>query len=364
MFKNPLKYQQGGSTTSAQQQEKLVQLFQMAAKNAQVDPQALVQKAQELGNDENAASQFMEGLQRCAQGDPAGIKFIQDLFKQPAYKQGGKIHDFVCKHANGGKAGCGCGESVKKAQGGETMPYTRGSYQPSDYFNNTGTWIETPNGVAQNYRPYFIGGRNWGFGGNDLEQVLVVPGVTGIPRRAVRRISNWFNPDIPTEKLDTTYQDANGNSKNSAEFEARVNRELEGVSGSRPTTKENGGKVEKARGGSVLDYYSNKWGNDLSRIKSGWNRFKESAPGRVLGFFMPNPNSESGMLGAAAPIGKIKYIPEGVSGTEKAAKWVAENTPNTPHIVSLPPRQVDETQGAKIVNGLREWLYGKRYNGR
>ena len=68
---------------------------------------------------------------------------------------------------------------------------------------------------------------------------------------------------------------------------------------------------------------------------------------------MPNPNSESGMLGATTPVGKIKYVPEGVSGTEKAAKWVVEHTPETPHITNVPPRKVDETEAAKIVNGLR-----------
>jgi hypothetical protein len=140
MFKNPLKYQQGGSVATAQQQEQLVQLFQAAAQNAQVSPEALVQKAQELSKDEQSATQFMEGLQRCAQGDPAGIQFIKSLFQKQTFKQGGKIHDFICKHAKGGYvAGCECGGSVKKAEDGTTAPVTRGSYQPSDYHNNRGT---------------------------------------------------------------------------------------------------------------------------------------------------------------------------------------------------------------------------------
>lgn len=118
MFKNPLKYQQGGKAKQASQ-EQLVQLFQAAAKNAQVDPQELVQKASELGNDEQAAAQFMQGLQLCAQGDPKGIEFIKSLFQQPAYKKGGKILDFICKHAKGGYvSGCGCRGNVKKAQDG------------------------------------------------------------------------------------------------------------------------------------------------------------------------------------------------------------------------------------------------------
>lgn len=116
MFKNPLKYQSSGSTPTQQQQDQLVQLFQAAAQNAQVDPEALVKKAQELGQDENAAAQFMEGLQRCAQGDPAGIQFIKSLFTS-SHKRGGKIQDFICKHARGGQvAGCGCEKSVEKHQ--------------------------------------------------------------------------------------------------------------------------------------------------------------------------------------------------------------------------------------------------------
>lgn len=138
MFKNPLKYQEGGEMD---QKEKLVQLFQEAARNAQVDPEALVQKAQELGDDQNAAAQFMEGLQRCAQGDPTGIKFIQDLFKKPAFRKGGKIYEFICKHAKGGKT-CGC----QKAQNGvskldETNP--RGYSSKSDYYRDDGTWAST-----------------------------------------------------------------------------------------------------------------------------------------------------------------------------------------------------------------------------
>lgn len=103
-FNNPLKLQQGGSVGKDQ----LVKMFQAAAKNAQVDPEALVQKAQEIGQDQEAAAKFMQGLQLCAEGDPQGIQYIQGLFKN-AYKAGGKIKDFICKHAKGGYvAGCGC----------------------------------------------------------------------------------------------------------------------------------------------------------------------------------------------------------------------------------------------------------------
>ena len=122
------KYAKGGK--SAANQEQLVKLFQAAAENAQVDPQQLVQKASEIGQDEQAAAQFMQGLQLCAQGDPEGIKFIKSLFQSPAFRQGGKIWDFVCKHAKGGYvAGCNCGKNINKAQMGQKIiPWTANGY--------------------------------------------------------------------------------------------------------------------------------------------------------------------------------------------------------------------------------------------
>lgn len=132
----PLKYQKGGK---AESQEQLVQLFQAAAENAQVDPQELVQKASELGQNEEAAAQFMQGLQLCAQGDPEGIRFIKSLFQSPAFRKGGKIFEFICKHRKGGYvAGCGCGSKVPKGEDGlpsvDERPKQRPMYDRKNYF--------------------------------------------------------------------------------------------------------------------------------------------------------------------------------------------------------------------------------------
>lgn len=133
MFKS-LKYQKGGTVAS---QEELVQLFQAAAENAQVDPQQLVQKASELGKDQEAAAQFMQGLQLCAQGDPEGIRFIKGLFQSPAFRKGGKIFEFVCKHGRGGYvSGCGCGGNVKKGENGISSLSDRPKQRPAQDRNN------------------------------------------------------------------------------------------------------------------------------------------------------------------------------------------------------------------------------------
>ena len=132
------KYAKGGKSTA--NQEQLVKLFQAAAENAQVDPQELVQKASEIGQDEQAAAQFMQGLQLCAQGDPEGIKFIKSLFQSPAFRQGGKIWDFICKHARGGYvAGCGC----KKAQNGTELNQENNKGYSVNRYSKNGKTIAT-----------------------------------------------------------------------------------------------------------------------------------------------------------------------------------------------------------------------------
>lgn len=205
MFKNPLKYQSGGSTPTQQQQDQLVQLFQAAAQNAQVDPEALVKKAQELGQDENAAAQFMEGLQRCAQGDPAGIQFIKSLFT-PSHKHGGKIQDFICKHGKGGAiAGCGCEKPVLKGQ--EAIPGGMPRFQvvrDTTYTNPANRRIMEqvivgPNGQAyrrtteNGINPIVIGGYWDGQFTPEGDDAIPVQRFDSLFRRAIPRVKNNQN---------------------------------------------------------------------------------------------------------------------------------------------------------------------------
>jgi hypothetical protein len=67
-------------------------------------------------------AQAVEGMSKTDEGK----KQLQQLMIQfqqetqngaQAFKEGGKIHDFICKHAKGGHvAGCGCGGQVEKHQ--------------------------------------------------------------------------------------------------------------------------------------------------------------------------------------------------------------------------------------------------------
>ena len=72
----------------------------------------------------NEIAQVLDGMSKTSDGK----KQLQQLMMQfqqelqggsQAFRQGGKIHDFICKHAKGGRtANCGC----NKAQEGLTLP--------------------------------------------------------------------------------------------------------------------------------------------------------------------------------------------------------------------------------------------------
>lgn len=117
MFKNPLrKYQQGGAAPTADQQKLLAAFIEWLPKR--------VKEFQ--GMQPEQIAQALDGMTKT----PEGQKQVQQLMQQfqqelqqggqPAFRNGGKIHDFICKHAKGGMVDCGCG-GTKIQKGGEGM---------------------------------------------------------------------------------------------------------------------------------------------------------------------------------------------------------------------------------------------------
>lgn len=116
MFKNPLrKYQQGGAAPTADQQKLLAAFIEWLPKR--------VKEFQ--GMQPEQIAQALDGMTKT----PEGQKQVQQLMQQfqqelqqggqPAFRNGGKIHDFICKHAKGGSVDCGCGGiKVQKGQDG------------------------------------------------------------------------------------------------------------------------------------------------------------------------------------------------------------------------------------------------------
>ena len=110
MFKNPLKYTQGGSTNNAVQQ-----VTQIISDIAGISSDEVTAKLQQISQDEQAMQMLSQALQLINNGDEQGVQLIKQMFGSKLAK-GGKIHDFICKHSKGGKTDCGCTD--KKQDGG------------------------------------------------------------------------------------------------------------------------------------------------------------------------------------------------------------------------------------------------------
>lgn len=153
MFKNPLKYQQGGSTQDAMQQ-----LVAWLVQNTGLDEGQISQRLNQILNDDTAKQELVNNLQSMQNGDQKAAERIKSMFVPQSAKFGGKIQDFICKHAKGGKAGCGC----KKQNGGQmgtglaytpyksdkTAPFKKESFsrleqnKPEDLGNNISKLVE------------------------------------------------------------------------------------------------------------------------------------------------------------------------------------------------------------------------------
>ena len=143
MFKNPLKYQQGGSAQNAMQK-----LVAFLVQNTGLDENTISQKLQAILSDETAKAQLTTVLENMQNGnDQEATAKLISMFTQDQTemkRRGGKIQSFICKHAKGGNIDCGCpkeklagmerGRQITKAQGG-----SNGIYGPTTT-DGTGTY--------------------------------------------------------------------------------------------------------------------------------------------------------------------------------------------------------------------------------
>lgn len=189
MFKNPLKYQQGGQLNE-QQQQMLAAFIDWLPKRVKefqgMKPEAIVQA--------------LDGMSKT----PEGQKQIQQLMEQfqqesqsgQSFKRGGKIQDFICKHAKGGVAGCGC---VKKAQDGTNVPQYQVT-RDTTYMNPANQRIMEqvivgPDGQA--YRRTTVNGTNPIAIGGYWDGEFIPEGDDIIP---VQRFESLFRRAIPKQK--------------------------------------------------------------------------------------------------------------------------------------------------------------------
>lgn len=127
MFNNPLKKYAIGGNVSAE--EAVNQMSAELSRVLGIDENTTKARLTEILSNEEESQIFKTALAKVQQGDDQAMQTIAQLFsKAPkskaspfSHKLGGKIHDFICKHAKGGdiKAGCGCkdgGDKVEKHQ--------------------------------------------------------------------------------------------------------------------------------------------------------------------------------------------------------------------------------------------------------
>lgn len=161
MFKNPLKYQQGGKT-----QDPIGQLVKWLVQNTGLDENQISQRLNQILSDDTAKQELVNNLQNMQKGDQNAAQNIIGMFVPQSAKFGGKIRDFICKHAKGGALkGCGCkqeggtfeskdkqvkikdfGTAQADTTGTYSYPSTNGEFQfnpmgrTATVWDNTGGW--------------------------------------------------------------------------------------------------------------------------------------------------------------------------------------------------------------------------------
>jgi hypothetical protein len=115
MFKNPLKYASGGAMLPSEQQAEN-DFISVIAEGLGTQPEQVKARLEQIKSNPTESQQLQEALQLMQQDKNKGFQAVLSLFagKPQSAKRGGKIQDFICKHAKGGVAGCGC-----KQEGGE-----------------------------------------------------------------------------------------------------------------------------------------------------------------------------------------------------------------------------------------------------
>jgi len=256
MFKNPLKYQQGGKT-----QDPIGQLVKWLVQNTGLDENQISQRLNQILSDDTAKQELVNNLQNMQKGDQNAAQNIIGMFVPQSAKFGGKIRDFICKHAKGGALkGCGCkqeGGNVEKHQQengkGRGKIYTYDDTYTSGKVTSPGDTLITGSYPSKNQEMHITPtGTMW----RQWDRGDMFPSKTYVNKKWYenRPTRYWLyrnlgiGPDIATgtESLVTNMYDAKNNHRNNWIEQ-----------------KEIGGKIEKARDGNILDFYRNKWKNDF-----------------------------------------------------------------------------------------------------
>ena len=207
MFKNPLKYASGGDMLSSEQQAEN-DFISVIAEGLGAQPEQVKARLEQIKSNPTESQQLQEALQLMQQDKNKGFQAVLSLFagKPQSAKRGGKIQDFICKHAKGGVAGCGCKKPIEKHQQEDNKgrgiigvpQYTVA--QDTTFFNPRGEKINQRVIVDENGQAFkwnTINGTNPIAIGGYWDGEFIPEGDDTIP---VQRFESLFRRAIPKQK--------------------------------------------------------------------------------------------------------------------------------------------------------------------
>lgn len=136
MYSNPLirKHKTGGDISTSEMEDIMQAFYQWlptAIKDFQgMEPAQVEEAVKGMMKTAKGQKQVEDLLQRFQQVMVSADQKSTNQESTGMFKQGGKLHDFICKHAVGGrvKAGCGCHENGGEIESAEKGTKTKNNY--------------------------------------------------------------------------------------------------------------------------------------------------------------------------------------------------------------------------------------------
>ena len=374
----PIKFEKGGKSEKATDIDIIKGIQNLLGANDEEMEQLLQAGIKKYGS----IGKIGEAIQESVSNLPQGYSYedvanaVMQVFspeESQMFKCGGKMQQLVSKHSKGNKVDCGCGGTkIAFGEDGFSDGMPKGTRRITAQKDTVETY---PLGnIAEVTRKSYFGKPDVDYNvmyDNATRRVSTNPvllnniGVFALP---------FVSAGLASDRITPEYQKQLESARNNTDFEVKE--------------KKNGGTVKCQEGAEITPDTTNPFRRKmlsfiddtpaLRHIQQGFNNFKQSAPGKVLSFFMPDPKNgamamvpgfkinNADKVVSLGEVGKdiitkngkkVVIVPEGVYGSSKAAQRAMKD-PWT--YIDMSGKDVAED--AKKINGLRKWLYGGWYN--
>lgn len=316
---NPIKFEKGGKSEKATDIDIIKGIQNLLGANDEEMEQLLQVGIKKYGS----IGKIGEAIQESVSNLPQGYSYedvanaVMTVFspeESQMFKCGGKMQQLVSKHSKGNKVDCGCGGTkIAFGEDGFSDGMPKGTRRITAQKDTVETY---PLGnIAEVTRKSY-------FGKPDVDYNVIYD-------RTRRKVSTnpvllnnigifalpFVSAGLASDRITPEYQKQLESARNNTNFEVKEKQNggiVKGQDGTVITTDTTSPLRRK-----VLSFIDDT--PALRHIQQGFNNFSQSAPGKVLSFFMPD--TKNGAIGATAPAAKIKVVPEGVSsGVDLARK--------------------------------------------